>query len=681
VTGAQTRAWNAWRKYDRNAPEQFTPGKYVCPAHGGARRDVSIRYEGRRVRFHCFDGCPLQAVLDRLRLRLVDLDDGPQMVGTPAGTFTYTDERGAEVLRVHRWEKPAGARHERFTPDGWAWDNRAGVRGRLYRLPEVVAAVEAGERVYAVEGERHADALRIAGVVATCAPRKPGATWSTSQLEHLRGAYVTVIARRDEAGAKWARVLSAGLRSIARDVALVEPATNRPGAGAAEHLAAGFGLDDFASLSPVETAATVPPVPADPPAIASEQRILDKFTEAVRKLGVVGERATAATTYLVLTSRLLDQQASLAVKGHSASGKSFTVEQTIRFFLPEAVLVMTAMSQRALVYSTEEYAHRTLVIYEATALREGVEEDLTSYFIRSLLSEGRIAYPVTVRDETGNFTTRTIIKEGPTNLVVTTTKAEIHAENETRALSITTDDSRDQTARVLAALADETEHGVDLDEWIQLQRWLAAAEHRVTIPYAATLAKLVPPVAVRLRRDFGTVLALIRAHAVLHQQSRKRDPASRIIADLDDYEQVRKLVGDIVAEGVAATVSPTIRETVEVVRILTTSQGPGDRPPHPDGVTAQHAAAELGLDRSAAWRRLYAAASAGYVYNAEHRRGKPGRWKPGEPLPVAVAVLPVADDLAAAIESESAGQASAELGGGTVARESTKESGPELRSP
>ncbi|MET0704472.1 MAG: hypothetical protein ABWY93_32900, partial [Mycobacterium sp.] len=102
---------------------------------------------------------------------------------------------------------------------------------------------------------------------------------------------------------------------------------------------------------------------------------------------------------------------------------------------------------RALVYSTEQYAHRTLVVYEVTALREGVEDDMTSYFVRSLLSEGRIDYEVTVRDKDGGFTTKKIVKEGPTNLIFTTTKTRVHAENETRILSLATDDSRAQTAR------------------------------------------------------------------------------------------------------------------------------------------------------------------------------------------------------------------------------------------
>ena len=170
------------------------------------------------------------------------------------------------------------------------------------------------------------------------------------------------------------------------------------------------------------------------------RRILDRLAEEVQARGLVGEERLAQTLYLVQTSRLLDKQVSAGVKGHSASGKSHAVETVTKFFPPESYLEFTAMSEKALIYSTEEYAHRTLIAYEIVALREGVEDDMTSYFIRSLLSEGRIEYAVTVRDEAGGFTTKTIIKEGPTNLVFTTTKTKVHAENETRILSLATDD-------------------------------------------------------------------------------------------------------------------------------------------------------------------------------------------------------------------------------------------------
>jgi hypothetical protein len=333
---------------------------------------------------------------------------------------------------------------------------------------------------------------------------------------------------------------------------------------------------------------------------------------------------------------LLGKQVSAGVKGHSASGKSYTVETVARFFPPEAYLEFTAMSERALVYSNEEYAHRTLIVYEITALREGVEDDMTSYFVRSLLSEGRIDYEVTVRGKDGNFTTKKIVKEGPTNLIFTTTKTRVHAENETRILSLATDDSREQTARVLSELADETNSEGNLAPWHDLQRWLAGAEHRVTIPYAKQLAALVPPIAVRLRRDFGSVLALIRAHAVLHQASRARDDAGRIIATLDDYAVVRDLVADTITEGVGATVSETVRETVAVVGALASTEG----------VALRDIAEKLHLDKSNVSRRVRMAADDGYLRNLEDKRGKPARWVIGDPLPESVDLLPDPTQLA-----------------------------------
>ena len=414
------------------------------------------------------------------------------------------------------------------------------------------------------------------------------------------------------------------------------------------------GLDDFLAThtvdelwtlvrpNPPEANTAGPPIPPDNaatpqharstsvPTLALLRRILDRVADEVRARGLVGEERLAQTLYLVLTSRLLDKQVSAGVKGHSASGKSYTVETVTRFFPDDAYLEFTAMSERALVYSTEEYAHRTLIVYEVVALREGIEDDMTSYFVRSLLSEGRIDYEVTVRDKDGGFTTKRITKEGPTNLVFTTTKTKVHAENETRILSLGTDDSREQTARVLLELADESNAGSDLREWQELQRWLAGAEHRVTIPYAPALVAKIPPVAVRLRRDVGSLLALIRSHAVLHQATRNRDDQGRIVADLDDYAVVRDLVADVMAEGVGATVSETVRQTVEAVAAIAPL----------DGVQLRPLADKLELDKSNVSRRLRHAADGGYVRNLEDKRGKPGRWVIGDPLPEAADLLP-----------------------------------------
>jgi hypothetical protein len=165
----------------------------------------------------------------------------------------------------------------------------------------------------------------------------------------------------------------------------------------------------------------------------------------------------------------------------------------------------------------------------------------------------------------------------------------------------------------------------------------------VTIPYGRELAAAVPPLAVRLRRDFGAVLALIRSHAILHQKTRDRDEAGRIVATPEDYELVRELVASVVSEGIGATVADTVRETVRAVQTLTFGG---------QSATIGDIARELKIDKSNASRRVRRAADGSYIRNLEDKRGRPGQWVIGEPLPEAVEVLP---QLATARNAESRG--------------------------
>ena len=121
------------------------------------------------------------------------------------------------------------------------------------------------------------------------------------------------------------------------------------------------------------------------------------------------------------------------------------------------------------------------------------------------------------------------------------------------------------------------------------------------------------------------MLNLIRAHAILHQAARERDVAGRIVATLDDYEVVRELLADIISEGVEATVSPAIRETVETIRRIL---APGS-----DEVSITQLAQALGLDKSAASRRAASAVQQGFLRNLEDRKGRPARLCLGEPIP------------------------------------------------
>ena len=75
--------------------------------------------------------------------------------------------------------------------------------------------------------------------------------------------------------------------------------------------------------------------------------------------------------------------------------------------------------------------------------------------VRTLISEGRIVHQTTVEDPnspTGRRVER-IVREGPIALITTTT-GELYSENETRMLSWHIHEDRDQTAAVMAGLAD-----------------------------------------------------------------------------------------------------------------------------------------------------------------------------------------------------------------------------------
>lgn len=380
-----------------------------------------------------------------------------------------------------------------------------------------------------------------------------------------------------------------------------------------------------------ENTATVQPVPA----LANERNILERLERDLRLCGMVGETRIAKLLYLAITSRFLDRIVSMAIKGPSSGGKSFTVQQVLRFFPASAYHVLTSMSEKALAYIDEDLKHRIIVIYEAA----GMAGNMASYLMRTFLSEGQINHQTVELTKEGLRPRRTQV-EGPVGLLVTTTQAGLHPENETRLLSVTVSDTPEQTRAVYRALAGRNNRTVeppDFAQWHALQEWIATADRVVVIPYVDQLAELVSNEAPRLRRDFSTLLSLIAAHAILHQASRERDEAGRIVATRDDYAAVRELLADLMAEGVEAAVPPIVRETVNAVAVLHVDS--------PEGVTGIEVAQYLGLDKGSASRRVKVAIKAGYLGNREWRKGQPQRLYVAAPMPEDREVLPTVERL------------------------------------
>lgn len=217
-----------------------------CPAHEDNRASLSVS-EGQdgRVLLHCHAGCTFQAICGALQVHPSELFRGD---GNGAGreiiaTYDYEDEDAKLLYQVVRFA-PKEFRVRR--PDGnggWTW-KLGNARRVLYRLPDLIEAVALAKLVHVVEGERDVHAVEAAGGIATTNPGGAG-KWRPDYSETLRGARVRIVADRDESGRRHARQIAEALAGVAESVEIVQA---REGKDAADHLAAGYTLEDFESV-------------------------------------------------------------------------------------------------------------------------------------------------------------------------------------------------------------------------------------------------------------------------------------------------------------------------------------------------------------------------------------------------------------------------------------------------
>jgi hypothetical protein len=642
-----------------------------CPAHDDREEaSLSVKAASDKLLLHCFAGCRPEDIIAALGLEWSDLfaDGGGgastptkttstgqpatlenyadyvklpvpflkelglkeyRHLGEPAVSMPYLDKTGENVLltrsRVSLTGKPKVK-------------TRKGDTHRPYGLWRLAGAREA-EYVLLVEGESDCHTAWYHGEPALGIPGANG--WKAEWAAYLDGIERIYFVVEDAAGEACWRKLAATLELQER-LYRVELEGAKDLSELHRQDAEGFqerlerALEDakaWLDIAESEAEERAREAWADCRELAESSDILAEFLADLKRCGLVGEWDNAKLLYLAMMSRLLEKIVSVAVKGPSSGGKSLLIKLVASFFPESAFCRFTAMSERTLLYTVEPLSHRHLILSEAA----GIGGDFQEYVIRTLLSEGFLEYEFVEKTPEG-LRPRRIRKEGPTGFITTTTRDRLHAENETRYLSITVTDTREQTRLVFRALADEHLGEPDRTRWHALQDWLEGAEHRVTIPYAGALAENMGDVAVRLRRDFSVVLSLIRAHAILHQNTRKRDVEGQILATIEDYASVRGLVAGLIAEGVEATVPATIRETVNAVeRIVRRSDE--------EWATNKALSEELNIDKAAALRRARTAIGRGYLKNLEDRKGRPARLVVGEDMPEDIEILPSPENL------------------------------------
>lgn len=193
-----------------------------CPAHEDRNPSLSLRRIEGQTLIWCHGGCDWTDVLAALDLTAADL---------------YDERRGA----TYRYES---GRVVHRSPDKHFRQSGDTSTVELYHLSRLR---EAGPGVvYLVEGEKDVHSIEAAGGVATTAPMG-AANFGKVDVEPLRGRHVAVVVDQDEAGAKWAAEVATRLEGVAAGVRYFRA---RAGKDAADHIAAGHGLDDLIAAGP-----------------------------------------------------------------------------------------------------------------------------------------------------------------------------------------------------------------------------------------------------------------------------------------------------------------------------------------------------------------------------------------------------------------------------------------------
>jgi len=141
-----------------------------CPAHDDKSPSLSISESNGKILLHCFAGCTIDTVLEKLGLEAKDLfiDESKSVVRCQVAEYKYTDEKGVYLFSVVRFEPKA---FRQRTASGWGLNS---TRRVLYRLPRINQAIAEEEMIFICEGEKDVENLEAHGLYATTNPMGAG---------------------------------------------------------------------------------------------------------------------------------------------------------------------------------------------------------------------------------------------------------------------------------------------------------------------------------------------------------------------------------------------------------------------------------------------------------------------------------------------------------------------------
>ena len=134
--------------------------------------------------------------------------------------YDYKDVGGNLLFQVVRFEPKSFAQRRPLNND-FVW-GLGEVEPVLYRLPEMIQAIQDGKTIFICEGEKDADNLRALGLAATSCPMGAG-KWQAAYTKALDGCCeAVVLADKDEPGRIHAYDVASDLYNAGVPVKMIE---------------------------------------------------------------------------------------------------------------------------------------------------------------------------------------------------------------------------------------------------------------------------------------------------------------------------------------------------------------------------------------------------------------------------------------------------------------------------
>ncbi|MCW8896567.1 MAG: hypothetical protein OQJ96_05970 [Flavobacteriales bacterium] len=277
--------------------------------------------------------------------------------------------------------------------------------------------------------------------------------------------------------------------------------------------------------------------------LLQDPKLFQHLDTLIAQAGVVGEEKTRLSLFVMAASYKIPYPLHTLLQGESGSGKSHLLKTISSCIPPEDVLSLTRVTSKSFYhYGEGELQNKLLLIQDY----DGLDTD-AQYAFREMQSAGELSLSTTLKDRWGNSKTGVKVVDAHFSSIIATTNAEVYQDNMNRSVVVGTDESAEQTQKILLHQNQLTAGMINQKKVEQAKEILRCIIRQVyTKPvvnhYAA---KVLLPLNVKsIRRLNNQFQSLVTQVTLLHQYQRSTDEQGRIITTIADLTAAVELFAE-----------------------------------------------------------------------------------------------------------------------------------------